>query len=141
MKNTIFLFSLLALGSWFFVSCSTSKKAASESAAQDLVEWNKMVDAYHAVMSTSFHPAEEGDLAPLKKQASLLAQRATDWASIPLSPALEAKGAPQQLKKLVEGSQGIARLVAEGADDPTLTKAITDLHDVFHLLAEMGSGH
>ncbi len=103
--------------------------------------WNKNVDAYHEVMSSTFHPAENGDLKPLKTRAATLAERAETWAATALPTSLKGKGLEEKLALLAKGSRDIANQVAKQESDEALTKAITALHDVFHEVVEMGGGH
>lgn len=126
-------------------SCGQTQKAqqttSSSAAASDLAPWNTHVDAYHEVMSTTFHPAEEGDLQPLKTKAGMLAERGAAWANMTLPASLKGKGIEAKLQALATGSREIAELVQKNASDEALTKAITALHDVFHEVVEMGGGH
>ena len=42
--------------------------------------WKQMED-FHGVMSKTFHPAEEGNLKPLKENAATLVAKAKAWES------------------------------------------------------------
>ena len=146
MKNKILSCLLLAVALGIF-SCSPTKSAQREAplapVATDpaISAWNKNVDAYHEVMSSTFHPAENGDLKPLKTRATTLAERAETWAATALPASLKGKGVEEKLGQLAKGSRDIANQVAGQASDEALTKAITALHDVFHEVVEMGGGH
>ncbi len=90
------------------------------------------LDAYHKTMSSTFHPAEEGDLAPLKARSVELAEGAKKLlTSIPpkelSTPAINAS-----VKLLAKESAALNKLVKQKATDAVLTKTITALHDRFH---------
>lgn len=146
MKTKILSCLLLAVALGFF-SCNPTKSAQRETtpapAATDpqMGAWNQNVDAYHEVMSSTFHPAENGDLKPLKERAATLAERAETWATTALPASLKGKGLEEKLVLLAKGSRDIANQVASQRSDEELTKAITALHDVFHEVVEMGGGH
>lgn len=145
-KINVVLFLALLAGLLTTVSCSQSRKAAQDTSAApapaanpEMAAWNKNVDAYHAIMSSTFHPAEEGNLEPLKSQAENLAARAADWAAAPVPMAMKGK-VEGPLRKLADDSKKIAEMVKNKASDQALTDAITKLHDVFHGLMEVGGG-
>ena len=63
MKNIKFLFAAVAL---FFVSTFVSAQVK---------DW-KEKNEFHKVMSTTFHPAEEGNLAPIKSKIGEMQEKA-----------------------------------------------------------------
>ncbi len=148
MKRSVFTFLAFSAGMLLMVtSCDTTKKmqessTASASASDALmVAWNKNLDGFHAIMSSTFHPAEEGNLAPLKTQAATMADRAAAWAKAELPAGMKGKGVEAILKNLADGSKNLADMVKSNASDQALTEAITKLHDVFHSVMEVGGGH
>lgn len=88
---------------------------------------------YHSVMSTTFHPAEEGKLEPIKTRSAELAAAASAWLkSTPPAefnkPAILAK-----LKLLDTESAALDALIkSKKASDAEITAALTKLHDRFH---------
>ena len=46
--------------------------------AQNKTEW-KELSAFHGVMSQTFHPAEEGDLKPIRERSGELVEKAKAW--------------------------------------------------------------
>ncbi len=52
--------------------------ASSGYAQSKAAPWAEM-KAFHAVMAGTFHPAEEGDLKPLKEKAAELQKAAEAW--------------------------------------------------------------
>jgi len=94
-------------------------------------EWVELED-YHSFMAATFHPADEGDVAPLKEKARGMADAAVvlENSTIPDHYGEEVKDI---LKRLREGSEAIAKKVEEGkASDKELIADIVALHEVFH---------
>lgn len=89
--------------------------------------------AYHGVMSSTFHPAEEGKLEPIKTRSAELAAAAKAWLkSTPPAefnkPAILAK-----LKLLDVESSALDKLIKAGkATDTEITATLTKVHDRFH---------
>jgi hypothetical protein len=98
------------------------------------IAWTSAKSAYHKVMAGTFHPAEEGDLEPLKKQHNVLAWQASNWLSYPIPKNLRTKEMKKNLKMLKFESNEISKLVMKGASDEQLTKAMFELHDIFHAI-------
>lgn len=95
----------------------------------------KALDAYHALMMATWHPAKDkGDMAPLKAQVAAMVEAAQGVAaSIPpagcATPALKKAAAA-----LPGDTRQVADLVAKGADDAALKAALKALHDKFDVL-------
>jgi hypothetical protein len=98
------------------------------------IAWANAKSAYHKVMAGTFHPAEEGDLEPLKKQHNVLAWQASNWLAYPIPKELRTKEMKKNLKMLKVESNEISKLVMKGASDEQLTKAMFGLHDIFHTI-------
>lgn len=111
--------------------------------AQNKTEWKELKD-FHTVMSQTFHPAEEGNLKPLRERSEEMVKTAEAWnkSAIP-ADYKDVKGIQETLAKLVDGAKNIDKLVKSKATDDELKKAITALHDVFHTIVGLcrpGSG-
>lgn len=88
--------------------------------------------AFHVVMAQTFHPAEDGDLKPIRARIGEMHEKAVllQNAKIPQSFATaEIKNA---IGRLVTGSAELKKLVDKKAKDPVVLEKITKLHDVFH---------
>jgi superoxide dismutase len=89
---------------------------------------------FHKVMSQTFHPAETGDLKPLRARSSeflakaLLLKNSTPPVSLN-KPAIQAA-----MEKLVKESAEIHKAVQKNAKDEALKKLITKAHDTFHVI-------
>ena len=63
--------------------------------------WKEMSD-FHEVMSTTFHPAEEGNLQPLRMKAEELYTRAKSWKASAVPAGYDAAKTKDTLKRLVK---------------------------------------
>jgi phage tail tape-measure protein len=159
MRISLFVFALL-MGSSLFFACNNAAPSEetdaieeagleADSEAEKITEamadeakgaWNGAMDAYHEVMADVFHSAEEGDLEPLKKRYQELASVSEEWANTEMPASLQDKGIDETMKELVKASADIAMAVEKGTDEE-MTKAITDLHDVYHKIVGMCNDH
>lgn len=97
--------------------------------------WKEMHD-FHAVMSMTYHPADEGDFKPLKENAGELVAKAKAWQASAVPQGYNAALAKPILKNLVGQCEKLEQLVKKGAADAELKKEITTAHDIFHELME-----
>jgi hypothetical protein len=103
--------------------------------AQKKAEWKQMHE-FHGVMGKTFHPAEEGNLQPLKDSAAVLLMRAKTWQASAVPEGYNATVVKPILKKLVTQCAGISKAVKAKKDDATLKTLITNAHDTFHEIME-----
>lgn len=94
-------------------------------------DWPALL-AFHKVMSQTFHPSEEGKLEPLKQRSHELAEKAKALQTNPIPPAFNRSEIIETIKQLSKDSKKLDQLVKNGQSDAVLTKALNDLHDVFH---------
>jgi hypothetical protein len=119
----LLLTTLLCLGLSFSAAAQTT--------------WQEYLHAYHDLMSSTFHPAEEGDMGPIKAKAPEMAALAKAWSKADLP---EKEGdLKKALKTLAQGSRTVARLVRKNYSDDVIGEALTDLHDQFHAVAGLCS--
>lgn len=120
MKRILFAFIVL-----FTFNAATAQKAG----------WPEM-KAFHGVMSTSFHSAEDNNLGPLKDSAQSLVARAKAWQASPVPEGYKADMTKPILEKLVKQCQEINKAVGKGKSDAELKEMITKAHDTFHEIME-----
>lgn len=97
--------------------------------------WKEMSD-FHEVMSTTFHPAEEGNLQPLRMKAEELYTRAKSWKASAVPAGYDAAKTKDTLKRLVKQCKVVKKAVKAKKTDAELTTEITKAHDVFHEIME-----
>lgn len=125
------VFLTLFVGVVLLSLSSCANKMASKNAPADPAAWEAAKSAYHEVMSKTFHPAEEGNLAPLKSRYMELADKSAAWAALPLPADQQGKGLEAVLAQLAKESKALGRTVRNGSD-AEITTAITALHETFH---------
>ena len=98
-------------------------------------KWQQMED-FHAVMSVTFHPAEDDNLQPLKEKSGDLLKTATEKQKGPVPQGYNAAVTKPILKRLVKQCNIINKAVTAGKSDVELKKLITEGHDIFHEIKE-----
>lgn len=93
--------------------------------------WAEM-KTFHHFMSTTFHPAENGDFAPLRAKADSLYLSAVSWQLSPIPANFKEKETKDALTKLVGETKAIAAAVKANTADAELLKMITEAHETFH---------
>ncbi len=99
--------------------------------AQDKPVWPEMKQ-FHTVMSGTFHPAEEGNLAPLRERAAELFQAAQKWQQTAVPATFKKEETQAALKELVIKCGAVMKGVEARKTDAELTRMISEAHDVFH---------
>lgn len=106
--------------------------AIGTASGQGRPEW-KELSAFHGVMSQTFHPAEEGDLHPIRERSVEMVAKAKSWqASAIPAEYKDVKGIQENLAALVDGSVKLDAKIKAGAKDDEILKDLSALHDVFH---------
>jgi len=120
MKHFLFIlvFSVLSL------SVSAQKAA-----------W-KELDDYHAVMSQTFHPAEEGNLQPVLTRAGELAEKGAVLKKSTIPVDYQKEGVKTSVDLLAKESKELANMVRQKKSEAEVKKAIFALHDRFHEVME-----
>jgi hypothetical protein len=93
--------------------------------------WQEM-KTFHSFMASTFHPAEEGNLDPLKAKADSLLITAQLWNQSAIPSNFKPEETKAELTKLVAQCNIVKEAVAAKKDDKELTKLITQAHDIFH---------
>lgn len=97
--------------------------------------WKEM-EAFHEVISKTFHPAEENNLKPLKENIAALTEKAMAWKKAKVPAGFNAALTATTLKKLATQVTDLQKAVKDNKEDAILKKKITDVHDTFHQVAE-----
>ncbi len=92
--------------------------------------------AFHALMSGTFHPAEEGNFKPLIEKADSLYIVAKLWQDSKIPDGFKPEETKATLAKLVNQCLNIQGAVKANAAEEKLNVLITDAHDIFHKIVE-----
>ncbi len=122
MKKTILLLVLAAL-------------TVTGARAQEKAKW-KELDDFHAVMSATYHPSEEGKLQPIKTRSQEMLDKAIAWKKSTPPAGYDKNAVRKNLKDLVKGAGELNKMVKENAADIALKEKLAKLHDVFHEIVE-----
>lgn len=117
MKKTLYLLLMVCLP-WLVRS-------------QETDDWKELND-FHSLMSRTFHPSEEGNLAPLRMKSDSLVQAAQKWNKAPIPANFKPVETKEQLDKLENQCREIHAAVKAGKPDANLTTMIKDAHEMFH---------
>jgi hypothetical protein len=94
----------------------------------------KELKAFHSLMSAGFHPAEEGNFAPLIQKADSLLVAAKNWQASPIPADFKPAETKAALEKLVAQCARLKKAVDAKASNEVLLKQISEAHDVFHTI-------
>jgi hypothetical protein len=104
----------------------------SNLSAQTTFEKWPAIKTFHGVMSQTFHPAEEGDLNPIKTRSEEMVQKAEALSTEAIPAEFKTPAITASVKKLQAGSKSLDKLIKAKGTDKEVLAAITSLHDVFH---------
>jgi hypothetical protein len=110
---------------------ASNATVAPANKTEDKNKWAEL-ESFHEVMSQTFHPAEEGNLKPIRSQAGELAARAQKWLDSKAPLMYDVPSIKAILVKLTTESKALAELVSKDGSDDDVKKSITALHDRFH---------
>jgi hypothetical protein len=103
--------------------------------AQQKAKWQEL-DAFHEVMSKTFHPSEEGKLEPIRSRSAEMLDKAIAWKNSTAPEGYDQNAVKKNLKDLVKGAKEINKMVQDKADDASLKEKLSKLHDTFHEIVE-----
>ncbi len=100
--------------------------------AQTKNDWKEKND-FHKVMSQTFHPAEEGDFAPIRSRINEMVDKAEAFKNAKIPDGFNhQKEIKNNLKKLVKQTKSFRKKINNGLSDADLKSDFIALHDVFH---------
>lgn len=105
--------------------------ANSVSAQSTFDKW-PAVKEFHDVMSETFHPAEEGNLAPIKARSEEMMTKAAALLTAPKPTEFKTRAIAEASEKLKDKSSALHDLIIAKGSDDAIVKSLTDMHDVFH---------
>lgn len=106
--------------------------AANSVSAQSTFDKWAGIKEFHSVMSQTFHPAEEGNLEPIKSRAEELATKASALTTTNIPAEFRTKAILASIDKLQTNSKYLQRMVSTKAADADIMKSLSELHDIFH---------
>jgi hypothetical protein len=105
---------------------------ANSVSAQSTFEKWPAIKEFHEVMSQTFHPAEEGNLAPIKARSEEMMNKAAMLLKSDIPAEFRTDAILASAERLQLKSKALHKLVKSNGTDAAIVKSITDLHDTFH---------
>ncbi|MDI6032832.1 hypothetical protein QLS91_07085 [Flavobacterium sp. LB2P84] len=105
---------------------------ANSVSAQSTFEKWPAIKEFHEVMSQTFHPAEEGNLAPIKARSEEMMNKAAMLLKSDIPAEFKTNAILASAERLQLKSKALHKLVTSNESDAAILKSITDLHDTFH---------
>jgi hypothetical protein len=122
MKNAALFFAMIFL---FSISNAQSK----------FDNWPEL-KSFHAVLSQTFHPSEEGNLKPIMERSGELADKAEVLSKSKIPAELNTKEIAGTVETLRTESKTLQEIVSSKGSDEAITKQLTKVHDTFHVIVE-----
>ncbi|MDG2433310.1 hypothetical protein [Flavobacterium sp.] len=105
--------------------------ANSVSAQSTFDKW-PAIKEFHDVISATFHPAEEGNLAPIKARSEEMMTKAAALLTAPKPAEFKTRAIVEASEKLKLQSIGLNALIMGNGSNDSIVKELTEMHDVFH---------
>lgn len=100
--------------------------------SQSVSEKWPAIKAFHGVMSQTFHPAEEGNLAPIKARSQEMVEKAQALLTAEIPAEFKTTTIMNAAERIQVQSKALHKMVQANASDAEITAKLTTLHDVFH---------
>ena len=105
---------------------------ANNISAQSTFEKWPAIKEFHEIMSQTFHPAEEGNFAPIKARSQEMMTKASLLLTSDIPAAFKKVAILASVERLEIQSKELHKLVSSGSTDDVILKSISELHDTFH---------
>lgn len=99
-------------------------------------KWPEM-KTYHGTLSQTFHPAEEGDLKPIRTRSHELYANAKLVAASPIPGEYDNDDIRKLIKRMVKEADKLNALVVLQEQNTTIMKQFNIVHSTFHEIAGM----
>jgi len=97
-------------------------------------EWPAL-KTFHGVISQTYHPSEEGNLAPAKQRAKEIYEDAKQLASSTVPAAYQSPKLKEALANLEKEAAKFNDMVTKMRPDPEIKKQLSVVHEAFHEVA------
>lgn len=115
---------LIALFTFLFI--------ANNLTAQNTFEKWPAIKTFHGVMSQTFHPAEEGNLEPIKLRSEEMVLKANALSTEAIPSEFKTTAILASIENLQLKSKALHQMILDKIPDEEITKNLSELHDVFH---------
>lgn len=94
-------------------------------------DWAEL-DAFHKVMSQTFHPAEDGNMQPIMTRSAELAMSAKTLMKSKVPADLQNKKMKASMKNLVKQTANLNKMVKKGKPEAEIKTSLFAVHETFH---------
>ena len=101
--------------------------------AQEKNNWKEQ-EAFHGIMSKTFHPTEEGNFKPLKEKSDSLVIIAKQWKTAKIPVGYKPKETAESIAKLLKQCETVNAAVKSNKDEKTLGALMFEAHETFHYI-------
>lgn len=101
--------------------------------AQEKNNWKEQ-EAFHGIMSKTFHPSEEGNFKPLKEKSDSLVIIAKQWKTAKIPVGYKPKETAESIAKLLKQCETVNAAVKSNKDEKTLGALMFEAHETFHYI-------
>ncbi|GAA4460719.1 hypothetical protein GCM10023093_03880 [Nemorincola caseinilytica] len=99
-------------------------------------DWPEM-RTFNSILAETFHPAEEGDLKPIKSRSHELFQNAKLINISPMPEKYDNEAVRKMVKKLVKETDKLNALIVRDEQSTAVMKQLNVVHDTYHEIAGM----
>lgn len=92
------------------------------------------LNEFHTVMSQTFHPAEEGNLQPIRARSAEMTAKALALKASPIPASFNTPEMHRAIDDLIKGATDLQKTVRKKGKDDVVNTKLTALHDTFHLI-------
>lgn len=104
----------------------------------NLDKWPEL-KSFHEVMSTTFHPSEEGNLEPIKTKINEFTKRAHTLATSNIPAEFNNAKVKEAVTTLDKEAMGLKNMISKKASDAEIKAKLSTLHDTFHQIVGLCS--
>lgn len=90
------------------------------------------IKTFHEVISQTFHPAEEGNLEPIKLRSEEMVQKATALSTTTIPTEFKTEAMLESIKKLQLKTKSLHEMILAKTTNAEITKTLNEVHDIFH---------
>lgn len=92
---------------------------------------------FSKLMSETFHPAENGDLTPVKDNSSQLMLKAMNLKASVIPKSFDTPEIRSAIDNLVKQTNALHKMVTKKMKDPVIKAKLFEVHDLFHKVQEL----
>lgn len=130
--------SKLNLGCFALIASLFVFALPAKSQHKEFEQWKELKD-FHAVISKTFHPAEEGNFKPIRERSTELNAVAEKLAASKIPSDLNRREVIAAVKELNTKTKELDVLIKAKGSDEKVNTLLTSVHDSFHKIVGLCS--